>query len=974
MKPSPLARIRALALSLPAACALFLGPLTQAQPTINSMYPDGTLLFQYTNSLQVAALTSSSITAFSISLIATNQDGVVTSNHLTSGNGLTLTSPEPGEEIGSTALASNIAYQAIISLTDSGGTLTVTDAFDTYIPAYLWEAEDYDYGGGKSLEHQTNGYSGLYGKYAVDAFNPNGGGSAYRPVDDMIADTNTDLGTESTLDIPRAGYNSALDPNASFIDYDQGWNNGGSRLWGNYTHPFPAGKWNIIGRMAGDGSSPKSAIMYQGGTNGTILGQFNVVNTANWQVYNYNPLSDSAGNPIEWDTDGTSKTLTIQSIGGSYNGNFYFLVPINPNFAPKPTFSHIVPDSSTNVFTPTNLFSFTVDSVPGIQTSNVVVTINGVTPYGLTYSGTAHTLTGTFPMQSNVVYNISLTATDADGSSSYSEVVGTFGTNNYTWEAEDWDYNSGQFIDNPQVDAYVGLAGVQGVDANNTQGGGTAYRSNDTGDLGNEVTGDAKRAQYIKLGTNDYDAGWTSGGNWANYTRHYPAGVYNIYMRSASPNGQNDTVTLSWVTSGVGTPTQTYSKIGQFNSTITGGWQNWNWAPLVDSSGNPVVVTNTGNGVSTIHMAEDNGGFNANFFMLAPVDTQRPSITGIYPNGATQFQHTNSLSFTVNSPVALNSSNVKLTVNGVVRTDFTTGGTATAMTVSLPLQLNQAYNVSILVQTPANDSASVSFRFDTFSSSYYTWEAEDFDYNGGSFFDNPQVDKYTGLPGEAGIDCVNNTTGEGGSYRVATSDGGDWSTEVTGDAPRAQFAGTNDYDCGWTAAGQWANYTRHYPAGTYNVYFRVAHPGAVPNSDTLWQVTGGLGTADQTTNLIGHVNCPDTGGYQNWTTVPVLDSGGNLATVTTTGNAMTFKVVQAGGSANLNYFMLVPVGTAATGPVLTIAHGQDAQHLIISWTPAGNTLYSSPTLGAGSTWTAVGTANPATVTISGTAQYYYVGK
>ena len=80
------------------------------------------------------------------------------------------------------------------------------------------------------------------------------------------------------------------------------------------------------------------------------------------------------------------------------------------------------------------------------------------------------------------------------------------------------------------------------------------------------------------------------------------------------------------------------------------------------------------------------------------------------------------------------------------------------------------------------------------------------------------------------------------------------------------------------------------------------------------------------------------------------------------------------GGFNMNYFMLVPLGTTPTGPELTIGYGADHQHLVISWTPAGNTLYSSPTLGAGATWTAVGTSNPATVPITGTAQFFYVGK
>src|ERR1039458_3516455 len=32
----------------------------------------------------------------------------------------------------------------------------------------------------------------------------------------------------------------------------------------------------------------------------------------------------------------------------------------------------------------------------------------------------------------------------------------------------------------------------------------------------------------------DYDAGWLDSGNWANYTRNYPAGKYYVYGHSAA--------------------------------------------------------------------------------------------------------------------------------------------------------------------------------------------------------------------------------------------------------------------------------------------------------------------------------------------------------------------------------------------------------------------------------------------------------
>ena len=49
-----------------------------------------------------------------------------------------------------------------------------------------------------------------------------------------------------------------------------------------------------------------------------------------------------------------------------------------------------------------------------------------------------------------------------------------------------------------------------------------------------------------------------------------------------------------------------------------------------------------------------------------------------------------------------------------------------------------------------------------------------------------------------------------------------------------------------------------------------------------------------------------------------------------------------------------------------------AGNIIISWAPTGGTLWSSTALGSAANWTAVGTANPSTNSISGPAKYFRV--
>src|ERR1019366_567474 len=114
------------------------------------------------------------------------------------------------------------------------------------------------------------------------------------------------------------------------------------------------------------------------------------------------------------------------------------------------------------------------------------------------------------------------------------------------------------------------------------------------GGLCTETCGDQKRAAYVTANTNDYDVAYTATGFWANYTRTYPPGTFNV--------------------------------------PATGGWQNYSWAPCVDALGNSVPVTTTG-AKSTFQLAEDNGGFNANFLMLVPADTAKPVLSQVYPNG-----------------------------------------------------------------------------------------------------------------------------------------------------------------------------------------------------------------------------------------------------------------------------------------------------------------------------------------------------
>jgi hypothetical protein len=942
-------------------------PVTQ-DATLSGIFPDGTVQFQPTNLFSFTINSSLGVQASKIlvTLSGTNLAGIATSSILQAGSGLTISGPATALLV-TFPLATNTVYKAIVQATDANGFLvSQAIAFDTINPSYTWEAEDFDYGGGQFIDNpQLNGYMTLQGTINVDAYNPNNGGTAYRPVVQTAGVPDGDLGTEQNGDTPRSQYVTI-----GATDYDTGWTGAASPpLWANYTRHYPAGKWNIYLRAAGNGGSSltsPSAWLNQGGPNGTLLGRFAVRNVANWQIYTWAPMTDVAGNLIEWDTDGSQTNLTIVCAGGNYNANFFMLVPVDPTYKPLPFVNPISPDGNAQMFAYTNVLSFTANSVPGITSDNIVVTLNGFKASHLTFSGSSHALNVTCPIATNAIYSLTIKLTDANGSSTYAATIGTFAPTSYTFECEDWDYDSGQSIDNPPVDAYATLSGVEGVDAHNTSTGSQTYRPA-AGGLCTEGCGDPKRAQYAN--TNDYDVAYTATGFWANYTHTYPAGTYNVMLRAASPNagGQPDAARLLWVTSGVGTSTQTTSPIGTFNVPATGGWQNYSWAPCVDALGNSVQVTTTG-AKSTFQFYEDNGGFNANFLMLVPADTAKPVLSQAYPNGSAMFQRTNTFSFVASSSAGIDPSTISVTLNGVVASGLVFGGTPTSTTVSCPISLDTSYTAVVKVGSLNNDFTTSTFNFDTFSSSYYTFEVEDWDYNGGYHVTNYTLDAYAGLEGIANVDAYN---ASGGATAYRTNDFGNLGNEVTGDLVRAQYgsASTNDYDVGWTAKGNWANYTRAFPAGTYNIYARAASPsGQKAGADLAW-VTSGIGTTNQTTNVLGVFNFPLTGGNQTYTFTPLVDANTNIVSVTMPGSALTMRLDELAGGYNLNFFMFVPLGAAP--PKLSVS--QSGGNVTITWTPATGTLKASPALtGPNVDWQAVGTGGSVTLPITAAPRFFMV--
>ncbi len=128
----------------------------------------------------------------------------------------------------------------------------------------------------------------------------------------------------------------------------------------------------------------------------------------------------------------------------------------------------------------------------------------------------------------------------------------------------------------------------------------------------------------------------------------------------------------------------------------------------------------------------------------------------------------------------------------------------------------------------------------------------------------------------------------GGAYRNDDVD-----IEATGDA-------TGAYNVGWTAAGEWLEYTIYASASSalYDISARLASPSG----------TGQLHVEIDGVDVSGPINAPNTGSWQSYTTVTVEDV--SIAT----GSHVMRVVIDAAGF-NINYLEASEV--QAQQPVLT---------------------------------------------------------
>jgi hypothetical protein len=615
---------------------------------------------------------------------------------------------------------------------------------------------------------------------------------------------------------------------------------------------------------------------------------------------------------------------------------------------------NLSPDGSQFFNSIPNGFTFTVTSassggapLPSNPQSGIKVIVNGADQStNLVFTGNAQAWNVALPtLTSNQFYNISITVSNTAGLTTTGNVsFDTFNTNAFVVYAEDYDFNGGQFIQNPiptnaaGPNSYWGTAGTLGIDQQGAGSGGpiltNVYPNRTDGNVSMQVASDLAMPLYAAQDNPaiyNVNLAYNNANQWENYTRNpYPQGASVVYARISGGNGAGVEY-LNLLTSGYGTATFATTNLGSFKLANGTSWSSYTWIPLTDANGNLAIV-NLPSGRQTLQLVSG-GGENVIDFLIVPAANAGvpPSILSMNPPIATQPTFaggTNTLAFSVTSAFStIPSGNIQVTLNGNNISSLTSiTGTPTAWTVRVPIPQNQILTLGVTVTDANGNVKSFTQTFDTFSQNNFMFEAEDWDFASGQFIDNPvptgnanlalaepAPNSYYYWPEDNsanlavwGVDYTdtNANAGELFNYRVSEQAG----TDVATDFLRNKFivAGqtNSDYYVGWWNEGTWLNYTRTYPAGTYNVYGRLAGDAAYTGV-TLSLVTAGVGTANQTVTNLGTFSDATANGWQNWHWVPMVDGNGQMATVTLTGGVQTLRAT-AGTAANANYYMLVP--------------------------------------------------------------------
>lgn len=535
-------------------------------------------------------------------------------------NGVNVSS---GLSINGTASSKTVAYHGLQSNTVYTASMTVTDAFNltasanTYFETtwvgtppilYLWEAEDFDFGGGQYFNNpslcNTPGSANCYfGTVGVEGVDEHVAGTAtthvYRP-DDAVGTVIS--GDYARKDHDLAGvFDYRIDP---FV----------GNMWLNYTRNWSNGTYWVIGRLSTDvplnGSLTLSIVNPD--TTTTDLGTFTINGGKGWSTFENVFLKDTNGNLAAVTLSG-KQTLRVTS-GGNLLPNFFALVAGQVDL---PTLSNVYP-TGKQPFEFTNAFSFTVTAVgSSFPAGGIKLILDGAdVSAGLQITGSGATRNVVYPLLlPNAIHTAVITATNALGHGIAStNTFDTFSQDNYMVEAEDFDFGGGQYIAalDWYPDAYANLSSITNIDFQHSPIADEKFPYRPDG-IPQETAYEVPLREQFQ-GFADYHLAWFGPGDWANYTRMYPTNTFYVYTRSAGYGAF--AMGLDHVVTGAGTTNQTTRHLGTFGG-VGRDNQTHRWVPLTDDAlGAPVPVKL--NGLATLRLSTSTGNCYPSYFMLVP--------------------------------------------------------------------------------------------------------------------------------------------------------------------------------------------------------------------------------------------------------------------------------------------------------------------------------------------------------------------
>ena len=352
----------------------------------------------------------------------------------------------------------------------------------------------------------------------------------------------------------------------------------------------------------------------------------------------------------------------------------------------------------------------------------------------------------------------------------------------------------------------------------------------------------------------------------------------------------------------------------------------------------------------------------------------------------------------------LDPASLRLVVNGhnLSPTISKTNGVSTVQALfapPLPVNTNIAVTLTFADQVPAGltpYTETVQWEFQTghqLPDTGFVIEAEDFDYGTNQTLTAASQmpyfgGAYAGLGARYGIDYQNNDHFESLAYRDYSTNSdrlnglavGGQSVNLTDNAggryglDRGGWLMAVDYRIGWVDDGEWYDYTRTIPAGTYQAYAALSSGDTLAHSlrGRLELVTAGVGTTNQTLRALGAFDAPGSGAWGDNHLAPLVATNnlsGPPTTFTLPGGPVTLRFTT--GSGDFDWFILVPNSVTPIEPPLLVSITADKAGLLtLIWT-GGGTLQASPDL---KTWTDVpgSTPSPAILPANQARQFYRV--